>query len=85
MSSLAKRLEALEQKNTINLTSPFHLAILRFKCFEYQEEHGCAMPPAQQQEALNRMREEDRAIELDRLEGETPAQHALRRFAAANS
>lgn len=81
------RLEKLEAKkrNTAPEASPYHLAILRLMCFEHQEEYGQPMSPAQQQEALNRMREKDRAMELDRLEGETPPQHALRRFAEANS
>ena len=79
------RLEKLEAKkrNTAMESSPHHLAILRLMCFEYQEEHGQPMAPAQQQKALNRMRERDRAVEL--VEGETPSQHALRRFAEANS
>lgn len=85
MSQINKRLEALEQKNTVALTGLSHLAILRLMCFEHQEEHGHPMAPAQQQEALNRMRERDRAMELDRQEGETPPQRALRRFAEANS
>lgn len=79
------RLEKLEAKKRSPAlkSSPSHLAILRLMCFEYQEEYGQPMPPAQQQEALNRMRERDRAMEL--VEGETPSQHALRRFAEANS
>lgn len=78
-----KRLQALEARSPTLESSPAHLAVLRFMCFEYQEEHGQPMAPAQQQKALNRMRERDRAMEL--VEGETPSQRALRRFAEANS
>lgn len=79
------RLEVLEQKNAVTLASAGHLAMLRFICFEYQEKHGQPMPPAEQQEVLNRIREDEQIIEQDILEGETPSQAALRRFAEANS